>query len=389
MKVIEMQQRKKDMFSGEQDLEPLYTFKNFPIYCGVTEEKSETDIYADMRWMISQGSGMIQLGELVPGELLYSKSHNASIGGIWQRHHRDFADFLHEYINKGDGVVEIGGGNGILNVIYNQKYTAHNWVIVDPTSVEIAAECNARYIKAMWEDSFDLEAEKIECDILVHSHLMEHQYDLRSFMSLNAKKMKSGQRMVFTVPNLKEWVRRKYSNALFFEHTYLITEDYIDIILKKYGYKILKKQYFGDGHSIFYATEKIDNIFQETETDYRRLYNLNRKEFTDFVNHNKAIVQKANEFIETSCGNVWLFGAHIFAQYLINSGLKTERINGILDNDRLKQGKRLYGTELNVFSPKILSEEQEPRLILNAGAYTQEIKEDILKNINNNTIILE
>lgn len=384
---IETQRRTKDMFTGEQDLEPLYTFKDFPIYCGVTEEGPGTDLFADMEWMISRGSGMVQLGGLVPAELLYSKSHNAGIGGIWKAHHEEFADFLHGY--RAGKVVEIGGGNGILNSIYNGKYAAGDWVIIDPTSVEIAAGCRARYVQEMWADGLDLEGLGGECGTLVHSHLMEHQYDLGSFMGLNASKLKSGQHMVFTVPDLKEWVRRKYSNALFFEHTYLITEDYIDIILGRYGFKILRKEYFGDGHSIFYATEKTDGKLSGIQADYRELYGLNRQAFVDYIDYNREMAEKANQFIEESGRDVWLFGAHIFSQYLVNNGLRVGRIKGILDNDRLKQGKRLYGTKLKVFPPKVLREEKEPLLILNAGAYTKEIKEDILQNINKNTIILE
>ena len=124
------------MFTGRQDLEELYTFRDFPVYCGVTDEPREADVHADMKWMISRESGMIQLGELVPAELLYSMSHNASVGGVWRKHHEEFADFLHAYISG--SVAEIGGGNGILNAVYNEKYEPVDWVIIDPTSVKLS-----------------------------------------------------------------------------------------------------------------------------------------------------------------------------------------------------------------------------------------------------------
>ena len=388
MEKVQMLPRTKDMFSGKQDLEPLYTFKNFPVYCGVADNTPPSDIFADMKWAISKGSGMVQLEELVPPELLYSKSHNASIGKTWERHHREFADFLYQYAGKDAGILEIGGGNGILNAFYNEKYAAKEWVIVDPTSVEVIKGCNARYVSAMWTKELDLQAEHIEFNTLVHSHLMEHQYDLQAFMELNASKLTNGQRMIFTVPDLKEWVRRKYANALFFEHTYLITEDYIDIILPQYGFKVLNKCHFGDGHSLFYATEKQNMPSPKADINYHELYTLNRSLFIDAVSYYTETTRKANEFIEKADTGVCLFGAHIFSQFLINSGLCVEKIKGILDNDPLKQGKRLYGTNLTVFSPKVLQEEKDPWLILYAGAYTQEIKKDILENINESTHIL-
>ena len=55
----------------------------------------------------------------------------------------------------------------------------------------------------------------------------------------------------------------------------------------------------------------------------------------------------------------------------------------------MKQGKRLYGTPLKVRSPKCLENELNPYVIIKAGFYTNEIKEDILNNINKNTVFIE
>lgn len=85
---------------------------------------------------------------------------------------------------------------------------------------------------------------------------------------------------------------------------------------------------------------------------------------------------------------LYLFGAHIFSQYLISFGLNVNRLECIIDNDFNKQGKRLYGTDLKVFSPKILSKDNDPVVILKAGVYNQEIKKDILENINFKTFFL-
>ena len=85
---------------------------------------------------------------------------------------------------------------------------------------------------------------------------------------------------------------------------------------------------------------------------------------------------------------LYLFGAHIFSQCLISFGLNVNRIQCIIDNDFNKQNKRLYGTDLKVFSPKILSKDNDPVVILKAGVYDQEIKKDILENINSNTSFL-
>ena len=48
----------------------------------------------------------------------------------------------------------------------------------------------------------------------------------------------------------------------------------------------------------------------------------------------------------------------------------------------------LYGTNLKVNSPKILSDSLNPMVILKAGIYNDEIKKDILENINPNTTFI-
>ena len=70
-------------------------------------------------------------------------------------------------------------------------------------------------------------------------------------------------------------------------------------------------------------------------------------------------------------------------------GLNTEKIVCLLDNDKKKQGRRLYGTTLQVASPKILAVAENPVVILKAGVSNEEIKKDILENINKTTTFLE
>lgn len=74
---------------------------------------------------------------------------------------------------------------------------------------------------------------------------------------------------------------------------------------------------------------------------------------------------------------------------MIFQGLNTEKIINILDNNSNKQEKRLYGTKFIVKSPKILKDQGDSLVILNVGVYNDEIKKDILENINDKIKILK
>jgi hypothetical protein len=66
--------------------------------------------------------------------------------------------------------------------------------------------------------------------------------------------------------------------------------------------------------------------------------------------------------------------ASVYAQMLIAAGLKAERLSGLLDNAAVKQGRRLYGTTLQVFEPRaVLMRAERPLVILNGGAHDTEI----------------
>jgi FlaA1/EpsC-like NDP-sugar epimerase len=186
---------------------------------------------------------------------------------------------------------------------------------------------------------------------------------------------------------MQAMLERKYTNCINFEHTIFLTEPYIEYLLAKHGFKLLEKEYFLDDHSIFYAAVRDTNV-KPTQLP-SGLYEANKKLYMSYVNFHKELISDLNKKIEQTTQPIYLFGAHVFAQYLLEMGLNTNKIVCLLDNDPKKQGRRLYGTKLNVASPKVLAEIIDPIVILKAGVYNDEIKKDILENINKSTQFLE
>ena len=163
-----------------------------------------------------------------------------------------------------------------------------------------------------------------------------------------------------------------------------MTDYYVDYFLKKTGFNILEKIEYKN-HSHFYTVEKTN---KKEDTVLNNKYEHYKEMFNEYINYHVDLVNQINKQIEKVNSNVFLFGGHIFSQYLIAFGLDTSRITNILDNSPLKQNKRLYGSDLIVQSPKILSKYDEPVVILKAGLYNEEIKNDILTNINSNVIFI-
>lgn len=367
--------------TGKADLEPLYHFDNFPVFMGCLNQTIEDDIKANMCWWISKKAGSIQLKKLIPLNDLYPESHGAGcVGALWDRHHEAFATFLNEF--NPESVFEIGGAHGILAQKY-KKIAEIPWTILEPNPEPVNG-CDARFIKGFFDDSFSY-ADPF--DTVVHSHVFEHIYEPDKFMYHLSEFFGEGKNLIFSLPNLFVMLERKYTNCINFEHTVFLTEPYVEFLLAKHGFRLLRKEYFLDDHSIFYASVR-DKSMKPIELP-AGLYQKNKKLYLDYVQYHEILIEKINAKIKEISQPVYLFGAHVFAQYLIAFGLDTSRICCLLDNDTNKQGKRLYGTSLTVNSPKVLSDIDSPTVILKAGVYNNEIKKDILENINKRTTFLE
>jgi len=374
--------RKYDLIDKTSEMELLYVFKKFPVFMGCTNKNSKKDILSDMKWWIGKKTGFIQLNPYVNLNIVYQSSHGSGkIGNIWKTHHINFSKFIELF--KPQNVLEIGGGHGILA----KNYLKHNnisWSIVEPNPDRKFKKI--RYIKNFFDKQF-VNSNIKKYDTVIHSHLFEHVTNPMNFLTLINKILDNNGKLIFSIPNLNKMLKNKNLSTFNFEHTIFLSMDYIDTLLKKNNFYIVKKTFFQNDHSIFYSTIKT-NKKQKLNFNGKKYYEKNKKNFLNFIYYYKNLVERYNNKLLKNDKPFFIFGAHIFTQYLLNFGLNTEKIIFILDNDKDKHNKRLYGTKLYVNSPKILSKYKNPIVILRAGFYSKEIKLDILKNINKKVVFI-
>lgn len=372
--------RPRCAISGADDLELLHSFGRFPVFMGCTTRPAGTDVTADMSWWISRSSGLIQLNPLLPLEVLYPESHGAgSIGALWARHHEAFARFVNA--GRPRAVFEIGGSHGILEREY-QAYGAVPWTILEPNP-DPAPGTRATFIRGFFDERVRFDG---AFDTVVHSHVFEHIYDPVAFMAQLAAFMDEGKTLAFSIPNMQVMLERQYTNCINFEHTLLLTEPYVEHLLSRHGFRLQRKAYFLDDHSIFYAAVRDRGVATTSLGD--DLYATNAALYRRYVSTHTELAAGLNERIAAADAPVYLFGAHVFAQYLLAFGLDGSRLAGILDNDPHKQGKRLYGSNLNVHAPAVLGAHPRPIVILRAGVYNAEIREAIVSGINPDVVFL-
>ncbi len=375
-KVKNMIARNQSIITGEQTLERLMLIKDFPVFFGGTDSPREEDLVADMDWGIDPNTGTIQLTRLIPLDILYQEQHVDGYGPTWQQYYKDFSRYI--VSKKQSKILEIGGGNGTLALTATEADRTILWTMVEPNPL-FKGNDQIQIIKNFFDSSFKTND---DFNVVTFSQVMEHAYNPREFLMNIANFLKPGGHLIFAYPNLKLWLEEKFTNALNFEHTMFLTDYHLDYLLAKSGFRILDKQKYKD-HSFFYDTEftGITEPFalENKYTEYKKI-------FTNFIDYHHKLVSDMNQNMARSNNPTYLFGAHIFSTFLFAFGLNKERITSILDNSKLKIGRRLYGTEFMINSPEILRNKGKVNIILKAGIYNEEIASQIL-SINRDAII--
>ena len=372
--------RDRSVITNKHNLESLYTFKDFPVFLGCVEDtlKPKDDLRMDMSWAICPESGIIQLDKLVPLDILYGAQHFDGTGPSWDHYYKDFTNYIIKQSPK--NILEIGGGLGILAEIFIKQTHKTMWTLIEPNS-SFKEVKRIKIIKTFFDNNFK---SNISYDTIVHSQVLEHMYYPDDFFKTTSNFLKPGNKMIFGYPNLHLYLNKKYTNAINFEHTIFLTDYFVDRLLIKNGFDIIDKTFYKE--HIFCTAKKL-KIYKECpilDNKYEEYKTL----FFDFIRYYKELVLKMNQKIDSFSGDIFVFGAHIFSQYLFEFGLKKDKIVAILDNSKLKQNKRLYGTPFIVESPEILKSHNNCAVVLKVASYRNEIIKQI-KEINPTTEILE
>jgi len=383
--------RPRCVLTDADDLEHLATLKEFPVsmYC-VPSEFEKVEWHTDMEWCISKSTGCIQLKQLIDLNILYDDQHESgAIGGTWLKHHQEFCEFVDSFGVR--TALEIGGGHGHLAKFYTEKNPSSTWMMVEPNMPDwLKGETEYPQIlpiEGWFDESFQLpEHAPTDIDAIVHSHTFEHMYDYHGF--LRAVLAHRPKYHIFSVPYQEAWMRNAWQNCIMFEHPQLLTPASIEYLMGCHGFVLDSKKTFGNEHSLFYAFRLQDEPAAIPAPPAE--YEANKTLFQNWHSVSKVYVDDVNQKTARHPNQeaIYVFGAHIFTQYLVGFGLKVDSLAGILDNAQSKQGKRLYGLPLMVQSPQILKDVEGPAVVLRAGAYQEEIKRGILE-INPSTVFWE
>jgi hypothetical protein len=336
----------------------LYTLKDYP----VTPSPSEAfeDEFQDSIFVYCLQCGCSQLKILIDPVKLYSNSHNSTANTpTWKEHHKLFAEFITENISH-SSILEIGGNAGIL---YNEIYKEHiTYTILDICDAHTRPP-EIPFIKGNCE-TFDYTGHP--CIVL--SHTFEHLYHPRNF--IDTLRRSNVASVFISIPNMNYMCDTKNISVLNNEHTFFLGSDEILYLFSQFGYICSSMKPFRN-HSVFYHF-----VSDPSCAPIAIKPNIERALIQcEIVKEYQAICDSI--VINTPC---FICPAGHYGQKLYYYLRRySSFIEGFIDNDTSKQGKRLYGTLASVYSPNILQiyKDKHISIILYAGPYTEELKKQL------------
>lgn len=334
----------------------LFKFEKFPLSVCTQSGPLTTSEQLIEAFIEEDETGLISFLPFVDPKFIYLEQHNSSIGETWLQHNSEFAKYISKY--EFCNIVDVGGGSGNIYKSFKQINSNVNWKIIDLNpSID---DDNVEIIKGLFHPD-----QIKNQDIVITSHFLEHIVELEKFLvDLRSKNPKYH---IFSLPNFKEYAKSNYSATIMFEHPRYLTEEFLTYILNKTGWNIINKTYFKT-HSIFFTTEPAKCNITDKKLECR-------DDIISFLNY---LQTKADSLKDKS---FYVFGAHFTYYYLLNMGIDETQIIAVVDNDPMKQKKRMYGTNTKIISPDELPQGAE--ILVEMGPYNNEIKHKL-----NNVVFL-
>lgn len=381
---------RKCVICDNNNINEIFRIKSFPVFMGANLIPPESYVFNDLIYGQCTKCNNLQIMDLIPLELLYQNNHNIDVvGEIWENHHIEFARFIEK--TNPTTVFEIGSPSPKLFSKISNRDQLKEWYTVDLNPSSLTNE-DPKYITYTGIVDGDFSFKKYNMsppDTIAMSHVFEHLYDPKSILNILYDNLEVGNSINISVPNMEHISKMEIMppSGLHFEHTFYLDNRNLDVLFKSCGFDI-DEIYHYKNHSLFVRAIKSSNHNSVNIDDDLKANNLeNINLFKSTVNKFNKIVTEINNKILNYNNKIYLYGAHFPAQYLCSMGLNMDKIVGCIDQAESKIGKKLYGINLEVFSPTVLETNEEVMVICHMGPYTDEIMERLLK-LNNKIIFI-
>ncbi len=302
---------------------------------------------------------------------IYKTNHADSTGQLMIILHKKVCDLVYKYKENIHNIIEIGSSKGVLADFILEKIELE-YNIIEPSY------WGNRENKIIYDSFYeDVDDRNIDANTIIISHVFEHFYKPMEIIekihnNVNIKNF------ILVFPDLEYYINNNNLHVLNTEHTFYCDNNFLINILKLYGFTLIERIDY-ENHSVIFYFERKEYCKNIDIIPYKnKNYSLDV-----YYNTIQNTITKFNSIIDTNeTKEVYIWPASIHSLYLIPFGLKINKLRGFLDNSPNKIGKKLYGTELEIFSfsEMIQKNDNNTIILINGGVFNKDIQQSTHAN---------
>jgi 2-polyprenyl-3-methyl-5-hydroxy-6-metoxy-1,4-benzoquinol methylase len=369
----------------------LLQIEKFPIFFGAIPQNKQGDVQCyPLTIAICDKCALVQqtnlLDENVLNEVYQADYYNCPspmASGMGVREIGKFYSFFQDCHLKTGKLLEIACFDGyLLNKFQNDGWEVYGCDPSSMTKVTVDKFGKKRIVNDFFtEKTFAPES----FDVIVFRNLLEHLYDIHSFLENVSFCLKNGGRIFVDVPNVNELLDIGGFGTFFHQHLSYFSMTTLSGLLAQHGFEI--EQSHAGKPNLFVSAIKTDEIHTTDSKSPIKII----KEIEQYLDANLNIKDRINQIFDNHENqNISLFGASALATTIINflQPEKVSKIKNIFDNDSQKHGKSLFGCDSIIHSPDQLAKSNFDLILITTYFFDKEIKEQLVEmGVDQNKII--
>ena len=345
---------------------------------------------------LCNGCGHLQLSHSVKPEKMFSNylyKTNTSYKNFL--HFKNYANKIKKkFSRKGDKILDIASNDGTFLNFFNKKKFFR--VGIDPAKNLKKLTTNKGIIQIddffTEKTSFKIKKKYQKFDIITANHVCAHVENLNDFFRGVKNLLKDDGIFIFEVSYRGSVLKKNTFDTIYHEHLDYHALSPISKFIKKFNLKLFDFEITeAQGGSLrVYVSKnlrirnkkKIKNQLIKEKKIYK-LFNINTyKIFREKINNCKVQLQRILKDFDKKNYNIAGYGAAAKTTTLLNyfNLNKNKTIKFIFDDNKLKQGLYLPGTQIKILDPRYLFQENLDILIIFAWNYSDIIIKNIKKN---------
>ena len=374
---------------NSKSFKSFYTIKKFPIYFGAIPKRDHHKIKKfPLKVSFCNKCNLVQQTNRIDEKYMnqvYSSSYyncpSPKKSGMGLREIHKFWEFFKSIRQSPKKILEIASFDGyLLGLLKSKKWDIYG---CDPSdaSKKIAKKKFKEKIKTVFYKRGTYK--KNEFDVVVFRNLLEHIYDLNTFLKDVSYSLKDGGHILIDVPNIKTIVKSGSFGVFFHQHLSYFSKNTITQVLVKNGFKVIKIK---EGNpNLFVYAKKVDEVLD------KKILNTDQKFLLENLDKSKEKQRKIMKIFNNKNNNkIILFGMSALATSIINFlPLKLKsKIVMLSDNDKEKHGKLLAGFGKMITHPKDIVKIKFDKILICSYFFKKEIINSLKKYVDNKKKIL-